>query len=82
MDRLRRKADEERRKYEEMMRRAKIYDHEMHEKEAAFKKEEAERNAALTYHQTLGPKKFRVLQENPMRSISETTLDGPTTRPF
>ncbi|CAB3405318.1 unnamed protein product [Caenorhabditis bovis] len=50
MDRLRRKADEERRKYEEMMRRAKIYDHEMHEKEAAFKKEEAERNAALREH--------------------------------
>ncbi|CAA91314.3 uncharacterized protein CELE_F07A11.1 [Caenorhabditis elegans] len=50
MDRMRRQAEEERRKYEETMKRAKMYEDLTREKEETFKREEAERNKALRDH--------------------------------
>lgn len=50
MERMRRKAEEERRKYEKTMRRAKMYEQETKDKEEAFRREEMERNKALRDH--------------------------------
>ncbi|KAF1765355.1 hypothetical protein GCK72_005307 [Caenorhabditis remanei] len=50
MERMRRQAEEERRKYDETMKRAKMYEDLTREKEETFKREEAERNKALRDH--------------------------------
>ncbi|CAI2345616.1 unnamed protein product [Caenorhabditis sp. 36 PRJEB53466] len=50
MERMRRTAEEERRKYDETTRRAKIYEQETKQKEEAFRRDELERNKALREH--------------------------------
>uniref|UniRef100_A0A8R1HYN4 Uncharacterized protein n=1 Tax=Caenorhabditis japonica TaxID=281687 RepID=A0A8R1HYN4_CAEJA len=50
MERMRRKAEEERRKYEETMRRAQMYEQETRDKEENLRREEDTRNKALRDH--------------------------------